>query len=201
MSNPYDKGKGVRFAAANAKAREFKHNVERYIRNHYRIANITPLQKQQLATKFDVSVATINNYLKDLACFQQEMETQGRVHPINAKLLASAIQELPALKFDQVLSLSLDTRHYKDVIPTGISFLRLDFKLYGRNPNQIQCFFTDCLTGKKHTLNLFINDNKLSGREGEVNLLDAYMNGRFFELDIYISKKTGYPVLKQIHFA
>lgn len=201
MSNPYNKGNGVRFAAANARAKEFKHNVERYIRNHYHIANITPLQKQQLAIKFDVSVATINNYLKDLACFQQEMETQGRVYPINAKLLASAIQELPALKFDQVLSLSLDTRHYKDAIPTGISFLRLDFKLYGRNPNQVQCFFTDCLTGKKHTLNLFINDNKLSGREGEVNLLGSYMNGRFFELEIYISKKTGYPVLKQIHFA
>lgn len=197
IRKPHDKGmrKGILYAGANSRSRQYKETVINYIRKHFDVENISALQKKMVAEKFELSESTINAYLRELSSLVAELNTLSQEYPLPTLLFSARLQDVPYIQFKDVMALEIDLRTYQvQNIPKGYKTLRLDFKLEGKKPNTLELFMRDCRTGEKYKFVLFKNENEFKPKKGHIDFAECYLNGRFFEVEIY-HNQAGYAII------
>ena len=199
---PCDNGmrKGLLYADANMRSRQYKKTVMNYLREHFDIENISPIQKQLAAEKFELSLSTISTYIQEMLEHAESVRKITTNVPIDPRLLSGVLQNEPALTFNQALELKLPLNDYSvEPIPNGWFTARLDFKVFGKLPNTINLFLVHCKTGRKIRLTQFAYDGKYIPKEGHINFAEGYLNGRLLELNVYHNAK-GYAVISEVNF-
>ncbi len=199
---PCDKGmrKGLLYANANMRSRQYKRTVVNYLREHFDIENISALQKQVVAEKFELSISTISAYIEEMIEQAASVRKMTTDVPMDPRLLNGVIQSEPALTFNQALNLKLPLNEYStESIPDGWFAARLDFKVFGKLPNTINLFLVHCKTGQKIRLTQFAYNGEYKPKDGHIDLAEGYLNGRMLELNVYHNAK-GYAVISEVNF-